>query len=53
MLIRKIFGFVLTAVVFIVAVLIGRTLWNHYMYQPWTRDGRVRADIAYFGERDR
>jgi multidrug resistance efflux pump len=24
---------------------IGRTLWVHYMNTPWTRDGRVRADI--------
>jgi len=21
-------------------------LWSHYMYSPWTRDGRVRADIV-------
>jgi len=27
------------------AVVIGRQLWLHYMTTPWTRDGRVRADI--------
>lgn len=27
------------------AVLLVRTLWLHYMDSPWTRDGRVRADI--------
>jgi RND family efflux transporter MFP subunit len=27
------------------AVLLVRTLWLHYMDAPWTRDGRVRADI--------
>ncbi|WP_394561256.1 efflux RND transporter periplasmic adaptor subunit [Aquipseudomonas alcaligenes] len=27
------------------AALLVRTLWLHYMDSPWTRDGRVRADI--------
>ncbi|MFM2476735.1 efflux RND transporter periplasmic adaptor subunit [Celerinatantimonas sp. MCCC 1A17872] len=33
--------------VFFVAVAIaaGWWIWNDYMYSPWTRDGRVRADI--------
>nr|KGD05035.1 efflux transporter, RND family, MFP subunit [Burkholderia pseudomallei] len=43
---RKLFGFVATAVILIVAILIGRTLWAHYMDEPWTRDGRVRAEIV-------
>ncbi|ABA49615.1 efflux transporter, RND family, MFP subunit [Burkholderia pseudomallei] len=43
---RKLFGFVATAVILIVAILIGRTLWVHYMDEPWTRDGRVRAEIV-------
>jgi multidrug resistance efflux pump len=34
--------FTLTAAVLLVA----RALWSHYMYSPWTRDGRVRADIV-------
>lgn len=46
MFLRKLFGFVATAVILIVAILIGRTLWVHYMDEPWTRDGRVRADIV-------
>lgn len=46
MTIRNIVGFVATIVIFVVAILIGRTLWVHYMDQPWTRDGRVRADVV-------
>jgi RND family efflux transporter MFP subunit len=46
MTIRNIFGFVTTAVIFVVAVLIGRVLWVRYMDDPWTRDGRVRAEVV-------
>jgi p-hydroxybenzoic acid efflux pump subunit AaeA len=28
------------------AAFLGRMLWMHYMDAPWTRDGRVRADIV-------
>jgi len=35
----------MTALIFCAAILIGRVLWVHYMDQPWTRDGRVRADV--------
>ncbi len=45
MTIRNLVGFVATAVIFVVAILIGRTLWVHYMDQPWTRDARVRANV--------
>ncbi|MFM0757410.1 efflux RND transporter periplasmic adaptor subunit [Paraburkholderia strydomiana] len=45
MVIRKLIGIAMTASVFVVAVLIGRALWVRYMDEPWTRDGRVRADI--------
>lgn len=44
--IRKIFSFLLTSLLLICAILIGRVLWIHYMDEPWTRDGRVRADIV-------
>ncbi|WP_118180604.1 HlyD family secretion protein [Paraburkholderia phosphatilytica] len=44
--IRNTVGFVATLVVFVVAVLIGRALWVHYMDDPWTRDGRVRAEVV-------
>jgi multidrug resistance efflux pump len=27
------------------AVFVGRDLWVHYMDEPWTRDGKLRADI--------
>lgn len=46
MLIRKIVGFLLTALIFAAAILLGRALWVHYMDEPWTRDGRVRADVV-------
>ncbi|USR38346.1 HlyD family secretion protein [Ectopseudomonas hydrolytica] len=29
-----------------VAVLAGAWLWQHYLYSPWTRDARVRADVV-------
>ncbi|MDR5750315.1 MULTISPECIES: HlyD family secretion protein [unclassified Caballeronia] len=45
MIIRKIVGFILTAIIFAAAILIGRALWVHYMDEPWTRDGRVRANV--------
>ena len=37
-------AFTLTIVV--IALLLGRMLWVRYMDSPWTRDGRVRADIV-------
>ncbi|MDE1183793.1 HlyD family secretion protein [Paraburkholderia sp.] len=46
MTIRNLIGFVATAVIFIIAILIGRALWVHYMDEPWTRDGRVRAEVV-------
>ncbi|APG03436.1 efflux transporter periplasmic adaptor subunit [Luteibacter rhizovicinus DSM 16549] len=38
--------FAVTAIVVLVAALVGHTMWKHYMYSPWTRDGRVRAEIV-------
>jgi len=46
MILRKIIGVVLTIAIFAVALIIGRVLWVHYMDEPWTRDGRVRADVV-------
>ncbi|WP_137165436.1 efflux RND transporter periplasmic adaptor subunit [Salinimonas lutimaris] len=37
---------VVTLLVVAVAVVAGRWVWDHYLYSPWTRDGRVRADIS-------
>lgn len=42
---RRIFSFVATLAIFAIAVLLGRALWVHYMDSPWTRDGRIRAEI--------
>lgn len=36
----------LTAIVVVAALAVGRELWVYYMEQPWTRDGRVRADVV-------
>src|SRR5262249_27902623 len=36
----------LTLVVLLVAVVAGWQLWSYYMLEPWTRDGRVRADVV-------
>ena len=44
--IASLIRFVVTALVVILAAIIGHALWKHYMYSPWTRDGRVRAEIV-------
>ncbi|GEC55324.1 RND family efflux transporter MFP subunit [Bradyrhizobium japonicum] len=36
----------LTAIAVIAALAVARALWVYYMEAPWTRDGRVRADIV-------
>ncbi|WP_277183500.1 HlyD family secretion protein [Caballeronia sp. BR00000012568055] len=46
MMLRKLIGFVLTIAIFAAALIVGRLLWVHYMDDPWTRDGRVRADVV-------
>jgi len=38
--------FCLTTVVVLIAILVATVLWKHYMYSPWTRDGRVRAEVV-------
>jgi RND family efflux transporter MFP subunit len=35
-----------TSAVVLVALLLGWLLWWHYMRSPWTRDGRVRAEVV-------
>ena len=35
-----------TIIIVILAVLAGVWMWNHYERSPWTRDGRVRADVV-------
>jgi RND family efflux transporter MFP subunit len=46
MTLRRLIGFLATAVLFVVALALGRALWIHYMDEPWTRNGRVRAQIV-------
>ncbi|MFV9671028.1 HlyD family secretion protein [Pantoea sp. ARC607] len=35
-----------TLIVFALALLAGGWLWNYYMQSPWTRDGKVRAELV-------
>ncbi|MFC2972075.1 efflux RND transporter periplasmic adaptor subunit [Azotobacter bryophylli] len=42
---KRIISIVFTLLVFAAAVLLVTTLWRHYMDEPWTRDGRVRAEV--------
>ncbi len=37
--------FAVTAITVAVAAVIGWQLWIYYLEAPWTRDGRVRADV--------
>ena len=37
--------FGVTATVVAAALVAGWWLWTYYMTEPWTRDGRVRADV--------
>ncbi|MGY4534309.1 RND family efflux transporter MFP subunit [Pseudomonas sp. TE3786] len=42
---KKIISVLVSLLVFALALVVLRTLWSHYMDAPWTRDGRVRADV--------
>ena len=35
----------LTLSMLVCAIILGHHLWDYYMNAPWTRDGRVRADV--------
>ena len=43
---RKFGRVAVTLAMVLVAVLVGRQIWSYYVDDPWTRDGRVRADIV-------
>jgi RND family efflux transporter MFP subunit len=45
-LVRQAIGVSVTLAVVAIAVAIGWKLWNVYLYEPWTRDARVRATIV-------
>jgi RND family efflux transporter MFP subunit len=38
--------FAITGVAVLAAIVVGYQLWVYYMDEPWTRDGRVRADVV-------
>lgn len=38
--------FAVTALAVVAAIAVGSYLWAYYMDAPWTRDGRVRADVV-------
>jgi len=42
----KLIRFLITFSVVLLAIFLGLLLWDHYMNSPWTRDGRVRADVV-------
>lgn len=35
-----------TIIIVVAAALVAIWMWNHYERSPWTRDGRVRADVV-------
>jgi RND family efflux transporter MFP subunit len=43
---RTLGRFLLTLAVVVVAIFAGVRVWAYYMNDPWTRDGRVRADVV-------
>jgi multidrug resistance efflux pump len=47
---KNAFGFIrrfaVTMVAVALAAVVGAYLWDYYMDEPWTRDGRVRADVV-------
>ena len=42
---KKNLRLLLTGLMFAAAVIVGLSLWRHYQYSPWTRDGRIKADV--------
>ncbi len=45
MLSTKVIRFMITGLAFTLAAVLAVILWRHYMYSPWTREGRVKADV--------
>ena len=43
---KKLIRLSITLALVAAAIFLGRMLWIRYMDSPWTRDGRVRADIV-------
>ncbi|MCJ2094550.1 HlyD family secretion protein [Methylobacterium sp. J-072] len=40
------FRLIVTLAMVAAAIVVGLALWDYYMEAPWTRDGRVRADVV-------
>ncbi|MRW86879.1 efflux RND transporter periplasmic adaptor subunit [Pseudoduganella sp. FT26W] len=38
--------FIVTMIAVAIACVLGWRLWQHYEVEPWTRDGRVKADVV-------
>ncbi|CAR51477.1 efflux RND transporter periplasmic adaptor subunit [Burkholderia cenocepacia] len=43
---KKLVSLIASAAIIFAAFLMGHTLWSRYVDSPWTRDGRVRAEIV-------
>ncbi|MDB5367766.1 MAG: HlyD family secretion protein [Rhodospirillales bacterium] len=43
---RRIVGIAVTLLLVAIALLLALALWRAYVLSPWTRDGRVRADVV-------
>lgn len=44
--IKKLARVLASLVLAVIALPLGLALWHHYMDAPWTRDGRVRAEVV-------
>ncbi|MED5598433.1 efflux RND transporter periplasmic adaptor subunit [Janthinobacterium sp. P210006] len=44
--VTKLTRYAITLLLLAAALWIGKTVWNRYMESPWTRDGRIKADIV-------
>lgn len=42
---KKTIQILITLAVLIAAIFTGLRLWNHFEVEPWTRDGRIRAQV--------
>ena len=45
----KLMRLLITLLLLGAALWIGKTVWDRYMESPWTRDGRVKADVINVG----
>ncbi|MCM2131907.1 efflux RND transporter periplasmic adaptor subunit [Larsenimonas rhizosphaerae] len=43
---QKSLRIIITLAIAVAAILAGIWLWKYYMYSPWTRDGRIRAQVV-------